>query len=82
MTMECHILNNVYVAEEEPHEIKVGLDVVTSSFIDLHGDVKNCNQLYIIVQELSRLAETLREKAINIEHSLSPMKDLFDIDDE
>ena len=50
--------------------------------IDLYGDVKNFEQIYIIVHELSRVAEILREKAINIEHSFSPVKDLFDIDDE
>ena len=77
-----YILNNVYVAEEEHHEIKVRLDEVTCSFIDLYGDVKNFDQPYIIAHALSRVAEIPREKAINIEDSVSPVKDLFDIDDE
>ena len=56
-----YILNNVYVAEEEePHEIQVRLDEVTSSLIDLYGDVENFNQLYIVAHELSRVAEILR----------------------
>ena len=78
-----YLLSSVYIGDDdEPQEIRVLFDDLINVLCEDFGDVDGYQHLYVVAHELSRSAEILREKAINIEHSFSPVKDLFDIDDE
>ena len=78
-----YLFTLVYVGDEgEPTEIRLPLDDVTDSICDQYGDVEGYKYLYLIAQELNRVAEVLREKAVTIEDSVSAVSDLFNIADD
>ena len=78
-----YLLSSVYIGDDdEPQEIRLLFDDVIDALCEDFGDVDGYQHLYVVAHEFSSSAEILRDKAINIEYSFSPVKDLFDIDDE
>tara|TARA_B110000977_G_C10787895_1_gene381251 strand:- start:107 stop:427 length:321 start_codon:yes stop_codon:yes gene_type:complete len=78
-----YFISNIYVSDdEEPQEFRTPLDEMVEGLCDFYGDVEGYQHLYVVAHELSRAAETLREKAGFIEDSVSAVSDLFDLGDD
>ena len=78
-----YLISNVYIGEsEDSQELRVPMEDVTESLCEYYGDVEGYQHLYVVAHELSRAAETLREKAGLIEDSVSAVSDLFDLTDD
>ena len=75
------IVNLVYVGEDDdPCEVRVNIAEVIEEMVDEYGDTDGYQYLYLVAHELSRYAETLREKAAYIEDSTNAVGRLFDVD--
>lgn len=76
-----NIVNVIYVGEDDdPVEIRVDMADVVEEMVEEYGDLDGYQYLYMIAHELSRHAETLREKASYIEDSTNAVGRLFDVD--
>lgn len=75
------IVNVIYLGEDDdPVEVRVDMSDVIEEMIEDYGDTDGYQHLYMVAHELSRHAETLREKASYIEDSTNAVGRLFDVD--
>ena len=77
------LVTSLFVGDEEvAQEIRTPLDDVIEALCEFYGDVTGYTHLYLVAHELSRAAETLREKAGIIEDSTCAVNDLFNLTDD
>lgn len=77
----CSLISLLFVGDDEdPVEIRSGLEAVVEDVIEMHQDigVEMYKSLYSIAHEFSRMSEMMRNAAGLMEDSVAAVEDLFE----